>query len=157
MLMIGALSSQAQKCNFNLNENDKETGTLHRKILVSLRNELHIWLDELGGKKSLSFELVFPEIRREVINAGDSLVIVMGNDDFIYLKAKDKAEPVGKSDEKTEQTDYFPVYTMSNTEWDRMAAANVKAIQLYIAHQPNLYEFTDKESKKIAEAMKCLK
>lgn len=157
MLMFSANFALAQKCTYTVDQKDPSTGVATQKIMVTIKDNFHLWLNRVGVDKSISFEIVFADIKREIIHKGDTLVLQMSNDDFITLVASEDAHPAGKADDVVEITNYYPVYKLSPADLNRILAARVTGVKMYFGKEFNVWEFNEKQGKKILEAANCIK
>lgn len=157
LLIFSVHFSFAQKCVYTVDQKDPSTGVATQKIMVTIKDNFHLWLNRVGVDKSLSFEIVFADIKKEVIHKGDSLVLQLSNDDFITLVAAEDATPAGKADDVMEITNYYPVYNLSAADLNRILAARIVGVKMYFGKDFNVWEFTEKQGKKILEAANCIK
>ena len=151
LLMLSVNLVQAQKCTYTVDQKDPATGVATQKIMVTIKDNFHLWLNRIGVDKSLSFEIVFADIKKEIIHKGDTLVLQMSNDDFITLVA------AGKADDVMEITNYYPVYKLSPADLNRVLAARIVGVKMYFGKDFNVWEFNEKQGKKILEAANCIK
>jgi hypothetical protein len=156
-LMLSVNLVQAQKCTFTVDQKDPSTGVATQKIMVTIKDNFHLWFNRVGVDKSISFEIVFADIKKEVIHKGDTLVLQMSNDDFITLVAVEDATPAGKADDVVEITNYYPIYNLSPADLNRVLAARIVGIKMYFGKEFNVWEFNEKQGKKILEAANCIK
>ena len=142
---------QAQKCDYTINEKGQ------KKIMVTLSNQMQIWLNNESGAFSLGFELTYPDIKKEKILKGDTLVLVVGESEYVNLVAREEAPPVGKADETVEITNYFPIYDLPAPVAEKLSRMPITAIKMYFGKDFNLIELEPKKAKKIIEAAGCVR
>jgi hypothetical protein len=81
----------------------------------------------------------------------------MSNDDFITLVAAEDANPAGKADDMVEITNYYPVYNLSPADLNRILAAKIVGVKINFGKEFNVWEFNEKQGKKLLEAATCIK
>jgi len=144
-------ASQAQKCEYNYNEKGL------KKIMVSLSKQTQVWLNNDNGKLSLALELTYAEIRKEKISKGDTLILVIGDADFVPLTCAVEALPVGKADDRVEMTNYFPSYNISAELAEKLNRNPLTALRVSFGKDNNTIEMEPKKAKKIMEAAGCIR
>lgn len=147
-----AFGLQAQKCDFLLNEKG------HKKVIVSVSKTEQVWLSNDNGAYSLGLELTYADIRKEKILKGDTLILIVGDAEFITLLAREDALPVGKADERVEQTNYFPVYSLTEPTVEKLSKDLLTGMKIFFGKKDfNTMDIEAKKSKKISEACACVK
>jgi hypothetical protein len=158
LLAFTLLSSAfAQKCTFNKNEKNAETGVLEKHIMNTINNQFVIWTNNDGGNYKIGLELTTTELRKENIKKGDTLTIMLSNDDFIFATANDKYPPVGKADEMLEATTYFPFYTIKPDDWIKLSKTTITLVKVNFGSTYANYEIPEKKAKKLTESFNCVR
>jgi len=157
LLLLTVNFANAQKCTYTVDQKDPASGVVTQKIMVTIKDNFHVWLNRVGVDKSISFEIVFADIKREIIHKGDTMVLQMSNDDFITLVAAEDANPAGKADDMVEITNYYPVYNLSPADLNRILAAKIVGVKINFGKEFNVWEFNEKQGKKLLEAATCIK
>ena len=156
LLVFTSASGFAQKCNY-LEEKDGETGIVMQKLMVNIKKDFLVYFSKGGGKRYMSFDITFTEIRKDLIRQGDTMALQLSNDDFIFLRARKEATPVGKANDVFEMTTYFPEYELSSADFDRLLAARITGIKMNFGKTFSVWEFEDRDGKKMLEGAKCIK
>ena len=157
IIIASSLFCKAQKCNFNLNETDPESGILKKHILNSVTNQFIVWTNNDGGKYKLGLEITMPELRKESINKGDTLTLLIAGDEIIIAIADEKYMPVGKADDDIEATNYFPFYSVSAIDWARLCNANIAVFRVSFGKEFLSMEVPESKAKKIKQSIVCVK
>lgn len=156
LLILTVAPAKAQNCKYTVDTKDAETGVATKKISCSISNEFLVWINAVDNKKSLSLELVYAGINKEVINKGDSCLIQFADGSAIDLIALEKASPAGKADDVLEITQYNPSYALSDEQLSLLKNGTVQLIRIQFGKaNPVLTEIPEKKAKKISEAARC--
>jgi len=149
--------SFAQKCTFNIQETDSKTGLQKKHIMNSVTNQFIVWTNNDEGKYKLGLEITMPELQKENILKGDTLTILLSNNETVLAFANEKYIPVGKADEMTESTNYFPIYSVSSSDWMKLCATNIQYIKVTFGKEYVGFDINESKAKKIKQAAICVK
>ena len=151
VLLTVAMSLQAQKCDYAFNEKGQ------KKMMVSISRLVQFWLNNDNGQFSLGLELTYADIRKEKIMKGDSLILIIGETDFVILTAREEAQPVGKANENVELTNYYPIYDISPAVAEKLSRNAMTAMKVFFGRDFNMVELESKKAKKIMDAATCVR
>ena len=149
--------SIAQKCIFNLDETDSNTGLQKKHIMTSINNQFIFWTNKDGAEYKIGLEITLPELQKESIRKGDTLTILLTSSETIIAIADDKYLPLGKADELIEATNYFPFYTVAPADWLKLCATTIQFIKVNFGQEFVGYEVNEAKAKKIKQAAACVK
>lgn len=154
LVLSGA--TQAQNCKYTVDTKDAETGVVTKRISCNITNEFLVWINSVDNKKSLSLELVFAGINKEVISKGDTCLIQFTDGSVLDLVALEKASPLGKADDVLQITQYNPSYGLTDEQMGLIKAGTIQLIRIHFGKaNPVIQEIPEKKSKKISEAARC--
>jgi hypothetical protein len=149
--------SMAQKCTFTKEETDSKTGLQTKSIMNSVTNQFIVWTIKDGANYRLGLEITMPELQKENILKGDTVTILLANNETVLAFAEDKYLPIGKADEMIEATNYFPYYSVSATDWLKLCATNIQYIKVTFGKEYVGFEVAEGKAKKIKAAAICVK
>ncbi|HRG58409.1 MAG TPA: hypothetical protein PK323_05585 [Bacteroidia bacterium] len=147
----------AQKCTFNKEETDSKTGLQIKSIMTSVTNQFIVWTIKNGANYQLGLEITMPELQKENILKGDTLTILLTNNETILAFAIDKYLPVGKADEMIEATNYFPYYGVTSSDWLKLCATNIQYMKVTFGKEYVGFDVNESKAKKIKAAAVCVK
>lgn len=159
-LLICALFStfsMAQKCTFTKEETDSKTGLQVKSIMTSVTNQFIVWTIKDGANYQVGLEITMPELQKENILKGDTLTILLSNNETILAFALDKYLPVGKADEMIEATNYFPYYSVTSSDWLKLCATNIQYMKVTFGKEYVGFDVNESKAKKIKAAATCVK
>lgn len=149
--------SFAQKCTFTKEETDSKTGLQKKSIMNSVTNQFIVWTIKDGANYQLGLEITMPELQKENILKGDTLTILLTDNETITCIATDKFLPIGKADEMIEATNYFPFYSVTAADWLKLCATNMQYIKVNFGKEYVGFEVSESKAKKIKAAATCVK
>ncbi|MCC6252666.1 MAG: hypothetical protein IT238_09425 [Bacteroidia bacterium] len=149
--------AQKQKCNFNLNEKDPQSGIEKKHIMTGINNQFQVWTNNNGGSYKIGLEITMTELQKDIINKGDTMTILLSNNDVLLAIADDKYLPVGKADEMTESTTYYPFYSVSANDWNTLGTNNIQVLKIKLGKEYYNFEINDSKAKKLKQAIICVK
>jgi hypothetical protein len=152
-----SLVSFAQKCTFTQEETDSKTGLQTKSIMNSVTNQFLVWTIKDGANYKLGLEVTMPELQKENILKGDTVTILLTSNETILAFALDKYLPIGKADEMIEQTNYFPYYSVSSSDWLKLCATNMQYIKVTFGKEYVGFDINESKAKKIKAAANCVK
>lgn len=147
----------AQKCTFTKEETDSKTGLQTKSIMNSVTNQFIVWTIKDGANYKLGLEVTMPELQKENILKGDTVTILLTSNETILAFALDKYLPIGKADEMIEQTNYFPYYSVSSSDWLKLCATNMQYIKVTFGKEYVGFDINESKAKKIKAAANCVK
>lgn len=159
-LLIGITLSGlsfAQKCTFTKEETDSKTGLQLKSIMNSVTNQFIVWTIKDGANYQIGLEITMPELQKENILKGDTLTILLSDNETILGFALDKYLPVGKADEMIEATNYFPYYSISASDWLKLCATNIQYMKVTFGKEYVGFDITEGKAKKLKASAVCVK
>ncbi len=147
----------AQKCAFTREETNSKTGLQTKSIMNSVTNQFIVWTINDGANYQIGLEITLPELQKENIRKGDTLTILLSDNETILGFAQDKYLPIGKADEMIEQTNYFPYYAISAADWIKICATNMQYIKVTFGNEYVGFDVIESKAKKIKAAAVCVK
>ena len=155
-LAIGSLTF-AQKCAFTFEEIDSKTGLQKKRIMTAITNQFIVWTIKDGENYRIGLEITMAELQKNNIQKGDTLSFLLTNNETVNGIAEDKYLPIGKADEMTESSNYFPFYSVSASEWLKLCANNMQYIKVNLGKEYIGFEVNEGKAKKIKAAAVCVK
>lgn len=147
----------AQKCTFTKEETDSKTGLQTKSIMNSVTNQFIVWTIKDGANYKVGLEITMPELQKENINKGDTLTILLSDNETILGFALEKYLPIGKADEMIEATNYFPYYSVTASDWLKLCSTNMQYIKVTFGKEYVGFEINESKAKKIKAAAVCVK
>lgn len=147
----------AQKCTFTKEETDSKTGLQLKSIMNSVTNQFIVWTIKDGANYQIGLEITMPELQKENILKGDTLTILLSDNETILCFALDKYLAVGKADEMIESTNYFPFYTVSASDWLKLCSTNIQYMKVTFGKEYVGFDVNESKAKKIKAAAVCVK
>jgi hypothetical protein len=123
----------------------------------SVTNQFIVWTIKDGANYKLGLEVTMPELQKENILKGDTVTILLTSNETILAFALDKYLPIGKADEMIEQTNYFPYYSVSSSDWLKLCATNMQYIKVTFGKEYVGFDINEAKAKKIKAAAVCVK
>jgi hypothetical protein len=111
-LAFGSLTF-AQKCAFTFEETDNKTGLQKKRIMTAITNQFIVWTIKDGENYRIGLEITMAELQKNNIQKGDTLSFLLTNNETVNGIAEDKYLPIGKADEMTESSNYFPCWPLT--------------------------------------------
>jgi hypothetical protein len=149
--------TQAQKCTFTKEETDSKSGLPVKSIMTSVTNQFIVWTIKEADQYKLGLEITMSGLHKENIRKGDTLTITFGNYETILAFATEQFSPVGKANDLTEITNYFPFYNVSNDDWMKLCANNIQFMKVVFKGDYVNIELNEGKAKKIKTAAVCVK
>ena len=147
----------AQKCDFSVNQYDPVTGKSKKQVMTPITNQFIMLSTNEYGTYRMGIEITLFEIRKSGISKGDTLNILLSDNEVITAFASDKYIPLVKSDARAEVSQLFPYYNISNSDWEKLIKANVSAMRVNIGAEYVSIEVEESKAKKLRQAVQCVK
>jgi hypothetical protein len=98
-----------------------------------------------------------PELQKDQILKGDTLTILLSDNETILAFAIDKYLPIGKADEMIEATYYYPYYSVSPADWLKLCSTNIQYMKVTFGKEYLGFEINESKAKKIKASALCVK
>ena len=149
--------THAQKCTFTKEETDSKSGLPVKSIMTSVTNQFIVWTIKEADQYKLGLEITMSGLQKENIRKGDTLTIMFGNYETILAFANEQYSPVGKANDLTEITNYFPFYNVNNDDWMKLCTNNIQYMKVGFKGDYVNIELNEGKAKKIKAAAVCVK